>query len=57
MITYTLNSERERRLARAMIDLMPDGTVVTFYIPPTEAIAKAPPADYSMEPEPWEVAA
>ena len=57
MITYTLNSERERRLARAMIDLMPNGTVVTFYIPPTEAIAKAPPVDYAQESEPWEIAA
>lgn len=57
MITYTLNSERERKLARAMIDLMPNGTVVTFYIPPTEAIAKAPPVDYAQEAEPWEIAA
>lgn len=57
MITYTLNSERERTLAKAMVDLMPTGTVVTFHIPPIATEQIKPPVDYAMNQEPWEVAA
>ena len=54
LLTYTLNSERERKLARAMVDLMPTGTVVTFHIPPIDAVEPKPPVDYAMNAEPWE---
>ncbi len=54
MITYTLNSERDRQLARAMVDMMPSGTVVTFTVPPMDMEQPKPPVDYAMNAEPWE---
>ena len=57
MITYTLNSERERNLARAMVDMMPTGTIVTFTVPPIDMEQPKPPVDYAMVNEPWEAVA
>lgn len=55
MITYVLPADAAT--VKLMCDLMPPGTVVTFDIPLTDAIAPTPPADYAANPEPWEEAA
>lgn len=55
MISYVLPADAAT--VKLMCDLMPDGTIVTFDIPLTDAVAPQPPVDYAANPEPWEEAA
>ena len=55
MIAYKLPDDLA--LVKIMAEVMPEGTEVVFYPPPTDAVAPMPPVDYASNPEPWEVAA
>ena len=52
MISYTLPDDLA--IVKIMADVMPEGTVVVFYPPTTEAQTPIPPRDYAANPEPWE---
>lgn len=52
MIEYILD-DKTRQTIRYMLDVFPDGTIVQFHMPFTDAVAKEP-KDYAEANEPWE---